>query len=504
MEISRQTLGHHVDGIATVEERARTSPVFNPATGEKLYDVALADAVTVERIIGIAEEAYGVWSRETPLRRARVLFKFKELIEQNFDELAAIITLEHGKVLSDARGELTRGLEVIEFACGIPHLQKGEHSLNVGPGVDSYSYMQPLGVCAGITPFNFPAMVPMWMYPIALACGNSYILKPSEKDPYFSHRMAEYLVGAGLPKGVFNVINGDKQAVDLLLSDQRVKAVSFVGSTQVAKYVYEKGSKHGKRVQALGGAKNHLVLMPDAEPNGAVSALMGAAFGSAGERCMAVSVAVCVGDNVADRLVSTLSEKIAKMRVGPGSGSAKEPHMGPLITKEHAVAVTSYIDIGEAEGATVAVDGRGLVVVGNENGFFVGPTVFDHVKKGMQIYDEEIFGPVLSVVRVSSLDEAMELINSHEYGNGASIFTQSPKAARRFSEGIKVGMVGINIGVPVPMAFHSFGGWKRSMFGALNVHGTDGIRFYTQMKTITKRWPDQPLSESFFSMPTMT
>jgi len=504
VETSRQTLGHYVDGQTTVETDVRNSPVFNPATGEKQYDVALADADTVARVIGIAHEAYEQWSRVTPLRRSRVLFKFKELIEQNFDELAAIITREHGKVLSDARGELARGLEVVEFACGIPHLQKGEHSLNVGTGVDSYSSMQPLGVCAGITPFNFPAMVPMWMYPIALACGNSFILKPSEKVPYFSHRMAKYLVEAGLPKGAFNVVNGDKQAVDVLLSDERVKAVSFVGSTPIARYIYEECSKAGKRVQALGGAKNHLVVMPDAEPKGTVGALMGAAYGSAGERCMAVSVAVCVGDDVADRLVAALTAEIADMRVGPGSGGDEEPHMGPLITKEHAAAVTSYIDTGEAEGATLVVDGRGLVVDGHENGFFVGPTLFDHVKKGMRIHSEEIFGPVLCVVRVSSLEEAMELINSHESGNGTSIFTQSARSGRQFSEGIKVGMVGINIGVPVPMAFHCFGGWKRSMFGALNVHGTDGVRFYTQMKTVTQRWPDQPTSESFFSMPTMS
>lgn len=504
METPRQILGHYVGGQTALEKDTRKSPVFDPATGEKQYDVALADAGTVARVIGIAQEAYQIWSRVTPVRRARVLFKFKQLIEKNFDELAAIITREHGKVPSDARGELTRGLEVVEFACGIPHLQKGEHSLNVGTGVDSYSYMQPLGVCAGITPFNFPAMVPMWMYPIALACGNSFILKPSEKDPYFSHRIAEYMVEAGLPKGAFNVVNGDKQAVDVLLSDARVKAVSFVGSTPIAKYIYAQGSQHGKRVQALGGAKNHLVVMPDAEPKGTVGALMGAAFGSAGERCMAVSVAVCVGDDVADQLVKALVAEIANMRVGPGSGSGDEPHMGPLISKEHMLAVRSYIDIGEAEGATLVVDGRGLVVAGNENGFFVGPTLFDHVKKGMRIHSEEIFGPVLSVVRVSSLEEAMELINEHAYGNGTSIFTQSAKAARQFSEGIKVGMVGVNIGMPVPMAFHCFGGWKQSMFGALNVHGTDGVRFYTRMKTVTQRWPDQPSSEAFFSMPTMT
>ena len=504
MDSESSTLGHFVAGQATTENAGRSAPVFNPATGVKQYDVALADSETVERVIGNAHEAFLHWSRVTPLRRSRVLFRFKELIEIYFDSLAQIITREHGKVLSDARGELRRGLEVVEFACGIPHLQKGEHSLNVGTGVDSFSCMQPLGVCAGITPFNFPAMVPMWMYPIALACGNTFVLKPSEKDPLFSHRMAELLISAGLPEGVFNVVNGDRHAVDVLLQDHRVKAVSFVGSTPVAEYIYQEGSRHGKRVQALGGAKNHMVIMPDADLPQTVDALMGAAYGSAGERCMAISVAVCVGDETADKLVRALQEAISEMRVGPGGEDDDEPDMGPLITKEHAESVRSYIGVAEEDGASVVVDGRDFLVEGHENGFFVGPTLVDNVKEGMRVHAEEIFGPVLCVMRAESLEEAIGIVGRHEFGNGTAIFTQSARAARRYTEQVQAGMVGVNIGVPVPMAFHCFGGWKRSMFGALNVHGTDGVRFYTQMKTVTQRWQDGSNGTSAYSMPTLS
>ena len=492
-----------VNGQHQNSESGRAAPVYNPASGEQVSTVALSSAEETEHAITVAQKAFETWSKVTPLRRARVLFKFKELLEKNADEIAALITSEHGKVLSDAKGELTRGLEVVEFACGIPHLQKGEHSLNVGSGVDSYSYMQPLGVCAGISPFNFPVMVPMWMFPIAIACGNSFVMKPSEKDPSSTMKIAELLTEAGLPNGVFNIVNGDKEAVDVLLTDDRVKAVSFVGSTPIAEYIYSTASQYGKRVQALGGAKNHMVVMPDADQEQVVSSLLGAAYGSAGERCMAISVAVCVGDQVADKLIERLKEEIYEMRVGPGVGSDQEAHMGPLITKEHADKVKYYIDLGEEEGATLVVDGRSFVATGNEGGFFVGPTLFDNVSKEMRVYQEEIFGPVLCVLRVNSREEAIKLINDHEYGNGTAIFTRDGDSARQFSEKIEVGMVGINVPIPVPMAFHSFGGWKRSLFGPLHMHGTDGVRFFTKMKVITSRWPTEQRSGNEFTMPTM-
>lgn len=498
-----KTIDNFINGELVTSKSGRFSPVYNPATGEQQANVVLSNAEETAHAISAAKSAFANWSKVTPLNRARVMFKFKQLLEENKERIANTITAEHGKVYSDAMGELTRGLEVVEFACGIPHLQKGEHSLNVGRNVDSYSMMQPLGVCAGIAPFNFPAMVPMWMFPIAIATGNTFVLKPSEKDPTVPLILAELLKEAGLPDGVFNVINGDKEAVDVLLSDQRVEAVSFVGSTPIAEYIYATASEHGKRVQALGGAKNHMVVMPDADPKQVVNSLMGAAYGSAGERCMAISVAVCVGDEVADKLVSMLESEIDSMIVGPGVGLPQEAHMGPLISRQHADNVIKYINSGVEQGADLIRDGRALNVVNNEQGYFVGPTLFDNVKPGMRIYDEEIFGPVLCVVRVNSYEEAAELINAHEYGNGTSIFTRDGDTARQFSEEIQVGMVGINVPIPVPMAFHSFGGWKRSLFGSLHMHGPDGVRFYTRMKTVTARWPSGIRAGNEFSMPTM-
>ena len=498
-----QLIGNFINGKLTASASTRTAPIFNPATGEQTKSVSLSTVSETEAAIGVAQTAFETWRKITPLNRARVMFRFKALMEDNIDQLAQMITLEHGKVISDAKGELTRGIEVIEFACGIPHLLKGEHSLNVGRGVDSFSLMQPLGVCAGISPFNFPVMVPMWMFPIALACGNTFVIKPSEKDPSVIMRVAELLTEAGLPDGVFNIVNGDKESVDVLLSDTRVHAISFVGSTPIAEYIYTTGSKHGKRVQALGGAKNHMIVMPDAEVKQVTSALMGAAYGSAGERCMAISIAVCVGDETADRLIEQLKQEIEVMIVGPGSGLAEEAHMGPLVSKVHADKVLSYIDSGVKDGASLLVDGRAFSVKNHEQGYFVGPTLFDHVKPGMRIYDEEIFGPVLCIVRVDSYDEAVALINSHEYGNGTSIFTTDGDSARQFCEQVQVGMVGVNIPIPVPMAFHSFGGWKRSVFGPLNMHGNDGVRFYTKMKTVTARWPKGQQTTNTFSMPTM-
>ena len=499
-----ETLGNFIRGTRTASTSGRLAPVFNPATGEQRLGVGLASEEETRAAISAAQNAFASWKAVTPLNRARVMFAFKALVEEHRRELVELITLEHGKVLSDADGELTRGLEVVEFAAGIPHLLKGEHSLNVGRGVDGYSLMQPLGVCAGISPFNFPAMVPMWMFPVAIACGNTFVMKPSEKDPSVTLRLAELLTEAGLPDGVLNIVNGDKVAVDVLLADERVQAVSFVGSTPVAEYVYTTGSACGKRVQALGGAKNHMLIMPDADPEQVVQSLMGAAYGSAGERCMAISVAVCVGDEVADTLVDRLGQEIDAMRVGPGSGLEHEAHMGPLISAQHAARVRQYIDSGVEEGATLRRDGRNFRFSRDNRGFFVGPTLLDHVKQGMRIYEEEIFGPVLCVVRVSSRDAGVRLINEHEFGNGTAIFTRDGDTARRFCEEIQVGMVGVNVPIPVPMAFHSFGGWKRSLFGPLHMHGPDGVRFYTRMKSVTARWPGAQSADSGFSMPTMT
>ncbi|MEW7866723.1 CoA-acylating methylmalonate-semialdehyde dehydrogenase [Aeromonas diversa] len=493
-------LGNFIDGRHCASHSGRVAPIHNPASGEETGRVALASAAECAEAIAVAERAFPAWAQTPPLVRARVMFRFKALVEAQRDELAALISREHGKVLSDAQGELTRGLEVVEFACGIPHLQKGEHSQNVGRGVDSWSLMQPLGVCAGITPFNFPAMVPMWMFPVALACGNSFVLKPSEKDPGLSLRLAELLKEAGLPDGVFNVINGDKEAVDVLLTDPRVQAVSFVGSTPIAEYIYATASAHGKRVQALGGAKNHMVVMPDADLDGAVSALMGAAYGAAGERCMAISVAVAVGDAVADALVARLTPLVANLRVGPGLGVTPENEMGPLISREHLARVRGYVDQGVAEGAELVVDGR---PVGHGEGYFIGGCLFDRVTPAMRVYREEIFGPVLCVVRVPDYETALDLINDHEYGNGTAIFTADGQSARDFIQRVQVGMVGVNVPIPVPMAFHSFGGWKRSLFGPLHMHGPDGVRFYTRMKTVTARWPEGERQGASFVMPTM-
>lgn len=499
-----ETVANFIHGKCITGDSQRIQAIFNPATGAQIRQVAMSTVQQTEQAIAAAQQAFPDWSRQSPLKRARILFRFKSLLEQHMDSLAKLISEEHGKVYSDAVGELTRGLEVVEFACGIPHLQKGEHSANVGTGVDSHSLMQPLGVCAGITPFNFPAMVPMWMFPIALATGNTFVLKPSEKDPSLAVRLAQLLKESGLPDGVFNVVQGDKEAVDVLLTDSRVQAVSFVGSTPIAEYIYNTASAHGKRCQALGGAKNHCILMPDADMAMATNAIMGAAFGAAGERCMALSVVVAVGDNTADTLCSQLEQQIATLRVGPGLGHQPENEMGPLISHAHRAKVLGYIDSGEAQGAQLRVDGRGLKVAGNEEGYFVGPTLFDHVTPEMTIYKEEIFGPVLSVVRAADYQSALNLINQHEYGNGTAIFTRDGGTARRFCEEVQVGMVGVNVPIPVPMAFHSFGGWKRSIFGPLNVHGQDGVRFYTRMKTITARWPESHHQQgAAFSMPTL-
>lgn len=493
------SIGHLING-QLVNGGCRTQPVFNPATGASHKVVQLADKATVEQAIASAQAAFPAWRNTPPLKRARVMGKLKELLEANATKICELITDEHGKVLADSLGELQRGIENVEYASYAPELLKGEHSRNVGPGIDSWSELQALGVTAGITPFNFPAMVPLWMWPMAVACGNCFILKPSERDPSSTLFIAELALQAGLPPGVLNVVNGDKEAVDTLLTDPRVKAVSFVGSTPIAEYIYSEGCKHGKRVQALGGAKNHAVVMPDADIANAVAALMGAAFGSCGERCMAVPLAVCVGDNTADQVIEALKVEIAKMKVGPGTEPLSD--MGPLVTRPHFEKVKGYVDQGVKEGATLVVDGRGLSVPDHEDGYYLGPCLFDHVKPGMVTYQEEIFGPVLGVVRVQSLGEAMALIDAHEYGNGTCIFTRDGEAARYFSDHIQVGMVGVNVPLPVPVAYHSFGGWKRSLFGDLHAYGPDAVRFYTKRKTITQRWPSAGVREgTVFSFP---
>jgi len=491
---------HFLNGKVFEGSSKRTSNIFNPATGENAAKVNLASKADIDFAVSKAKQAFSEWSNKPPVTRARVLFKFKEIIEKNSDQLTKLIVQEHGKVYEDAKGSLTRGLEVVEFACGIPHLLKGEFTENVGTDVDSWSTRQPLGVCAGITPFNFPAMVPMWMFPLAIACGNTFILKPSEKDPSCSIKLAELFKEAGLPDGVFNVMNGDKESVDALLTNKDVAAISFVGSTPIAKYIYENAAKNEKRVQALGGAKNHCIVMPDCDIDQAVNGLMGAAYGSAGERCMAQSVAVAVGD-IGDSLVNKLSKKIESLKVG--SGLDKTSEMGPLITKEHLNKVRGYVDLGVEEGAKLLVDGRNIKLQGFEKGFYIGGCLFDHVKPNMRIYKEEIFGPVLSVVRVKDFESAVNLVNNHEFGNGTSIYTRDGDVGRTYANKIKVGMVGINIPIPVPMAFHSFGGWKRSLFGDQHMHGTEGVRFYTKLKTITSRWPSGLRSDPEFIMPTM-
>jgi malonate-semialdehyde dehydrogenase (acetylating)/methylmalonate-semialdehyde dehydrogenase len=473
--------------------------VFNPATGATIARVTLADRAQVARAVAAASDAFPAWANTAPLKRARVLFNFKALLDANQDALAAAITREHGKVLSDAKGEMTRGIEVVEFACGIPQLLKGQHSDNVGGGIDNWSLRQPVGVCTGITPFNFPAMVPLWMFPVAIACGNTFVLKPSERDPSPSLILAELFERAGGPPGVLNVVQGDKDAVDALLEHRDVAAVSFVGSTAVAEHIYTHGTKHGKRVQALGGAKNHLVVMPDADLDQAADALVGAGYGSAGERCMAISVAIAVGDT-GDRLVDALTQRIGKLEVN--DGTAPRADMGPLVTAEHRDKVRAYIDDGVRAGATLVVDGRGLRVAGRENGFFLGPTLFDHVRPEMRIYREEIFGPVLCIVRAADFGEAIAIANAHEYGNGMACYTNDGRVAREFTRRIKAGMVGINVPIPVPMAFHSFGGWKRSLFGDHHIYGEEGVRFYTRYKSVMQRWPDSAGKGPEFTMPT--
>ncbi len=502
METAMTLVPHLIGGTADAPTDTRSADIMNPATGETVGRVPLASRTTVESAIAAAEAAFPAWRATPPAKRARVMFRFRQLLEDHADRICAAITREHGKTLEDARGELTRGIENVEYACGIADLLKGEHSKNVGPGIDSWSEFQPLGAVAGITPFNFPAMVPLWMFPVAVACGNSFILKPSERDPSASLLVAQLAQEAGLPPGVLNVVHGDKEAVDTLLTDPRVQAVSFVGSTPVAEYVYATGSAHGKRVQALGGAKNHAIVMPDADLDNAVSAIMGAAYGSCGERCMAISAVVAVSDATADRVVAMLAEQVRGLKVGAGTGSGCD--MGPLVTRAHFEKVKGFVDQGVAEGAELVVDGRGLVVPGHEGGFFLGGCLFDRVTPDMSVYREEIFGPVLCVVRVKTMQEGMDLIDAHEYGNGTCLFTRDGEAARYFTDAIKVGMVGVNVPLPVPVSYHSFGGWKRSLFGDLAAYGPDGVRFYTRRKTITQRWPTGGVREGAqFSFPSM-
>ncbi|MBB4015841.1 malonate-semialdehyde dehydrogenase (acetylating)/methylmalonate-semialdehyde dehydrogenase [Chelatococcus caeni] len=492
---------HFIGGRRVAGRSGRTAAVFNPATGEETGVVALASTDEVREAVAAAKKALPEWAGTTPLRRARILNRFLRILEERTDELAAVITAEHGKVLSDARGEIQRGMEVVEFATAAPQLLKGEVTENVGTRVDSHSLRQPLGIVAGITPFNFPAMVPMWMFPVALACGNCFILKPSERDPSASLLLAAWLKEAGVPDGVFSVVHGDKEAVDAILFDPDISAVSFVGSTPIARYIYETAARTGKRCQALGGAKNHMIVMPDADMDQAVDALMGAAYGSAGERCMAISVAVPIGEKTADALIAKLEPRVRALKIGPGTDADAE--MGPLVTKQHLERVRGYVDAGVAEGAKLVVDGRGFKMQGYENGYFIGGTLFDNVTTDMKIYKEEIFGPVLAVARADSYETAARMINEHEFGNGTAIFTRDGDAAREFAHQIQVGMIGINVPIPVPMAFHSFGGWKASLFGDHHMHGPEGVRFYTRLKTITSRWPTGIRAGADFVMPTM-
>ncbi|BAN50756.1 CoA-acylating methylmalonate-semialdehyde dehydrogenase [Metapseudomonas resinovorans] len=487
------TIQHLIHGELVAGE-GRTADVFNPATGESTRKVALASRATVQQAIDSAKAAFPAWRNTPPAKRAQVMFRFKQLLEANEAVISKLISEEHGKTIEDAAGELKRGIENVEYASAAPEILKGEYTRNVGPNIDAWSDFQPLGVVAGITPFNFPAMVPLWMYPLAIACGNCFILKPSERDPSSTLFIAQLLHEAGLPKGVLNVVHGDKEAVDALIEAPEVKAISFVGSTPIAEYIYSEGTKRGKRVQALGGAKNHAVLMPDADLDNAVSALMGAAYGSCGERCMAISVAVCVGDQIADALVDKIVPQIKGLKIGAGTNCGLD--MGPLVTAAARDKVVGYIDDGVAAGAKLVVDGRGYRVAGHEDGYFVGGTLFDNVKADMRIYQEEIFGPVLCIVRVGSLEDAMQLINDHEYGNGTCIFTRDGEAARLFCDEIEVGMVGVNVPLPVPVSYHSFGGWKRSLFGDLHAYGPDGVRFYTRRKAITQRWPQRASHEA--------
>ncbi len=492
-------IAHYINGRSVSGSGGRSQPVFNPATGATPRKVLLAAVEDVNAAVAAAKHAFPAWADTPPIRRARVLNKYLSLLNEHKDTLAAMITAEHGKVFTDAQGEVTRGIDIVEFACGIPQLLKGDYTEQVSTGIDNWTMRQPLGVVAGVTPFNFPVMVPMWMFPVAIACGNCFILKPSERDPSASILMAELLTKAGLPDGVFNVVQGDKVAVDALLAHEDVKALSFVGSTPIAHYIYETGAHYGKRVQALGGAKNHMVVMPDADLEQAVDALIGAAYGSAGERCMAISVAVLVGD-VADKIVPKLAERARALKIK--NGMELDAEMGPIVTKQALERVESYIDIGVDEGAQLVVDGRGTKIVGHEHGFFTGGSLFDHVTPEMRIYKEEIFGPVLACVRVDDLAAAIELVNAHEFGNGVACFTSDGNVAREFSRRIQVGMVGINVPIPVPMAWHGFGGWKRSLFGDMHAYGEEGVRFYTKQKSIMQRWPESIGRGAEFALPT--
>ena len=495
-------LNHVINGAATVGSSSRTGPVFNPATGEQVAEVNLANNADVDAAVAAAQAALPGWSALPPLRRARIMFAYNELILKHTDELAEMITTEHGKTIEDAKGDILRGREVVEFACGIPHLLRGDFTEDVGTGVDAYTIRQPVGVCAGITPFNFPAMIPLWMFPLSIACGNTFILKPSERDPSCPIRLVELAQEAGVPDGVINLVNGDKESVDAILTHDGIDAVSFVGSTPIASYIYSTAAAHGKRVQALGGAKNHMVVMPDADMDQAVDALISAGYGSAGQRCMAVSVAVAVGDETADALVEKLTPQIQELKIGPGN--ADDIEMGPVVTKQAHERILALIDQGEKEGATLAVDGRGLKLQGYENGYFMGGTLFDHVTEDMAIYKQEIFGPVLALVRSNDYESAVDLVNRNEYGNGTAIFTRDGDAARDFAERVQIGMVGVNVPIPVPVAYHSFGGWKRSLFGDMHMHGMEGVRFYTRQKAITSRWPKSGVRNGHsLTMPTM-
>jgi malonate-semialdehyde dehydrogenase (acetylating)/methylmalonate-semialdehyde dehydrogenase len=478
----------------------RRVPVFNPATGEQSAELPLSTLSELNEAVASAKKAQVAWGNTPPMKRARIMFRFKALLDQHADDLAREISKEHGKVHDDALGEVARGIDCVDFACGIPQLLKGEFSRNVGPSIDSYSDRQPLGVVAGITPFNFPAMVPMWMYPAAIACGNAFILKPSERDPSASMLAWNLFMEAGLPEGILNIVHGDKEMVDGILDHPDIKAVSFVGSTPIAEYVYKRGTAAGKRVQALGGAKNHMVIMPDADLDQAADALMGAGYGSAGERCMAISVAVPVGKETGDALIAKLKPRVESLKIGPATD--KDAEMGPVVTKQHRDKILGYIDSGVEQGADLVVDGRGFSLQGYEGGYYVGGTLFDNVTPGMTIYKEEIFGPVLSVVRANDYNEAVKLINDHEYGNGTAIFTRDGDAAREFADKIEVGMVGVNVPIPVPVAYHSFGGWKRSLFGDHSIYGPEGVHFYTRLKTVTTRWPAGIKGGAEFSFPT--
>jgi len=496
-----QVIENAVGGKRYVSSSTRRVPVFNPATGEQSAELPLSTLSELNEAVASAKKAQVAWGNTPPMKRARVMFKFKALLDQYADDLAREISKEHGKVHDDALGEVARGIDCVDFACGIPHLLKGEFSRNVGPSIDSYSDRQPLGVVAGITPFNFPAMVPMWMYPAAIACGNAFILKPSERDPSAPMLAWNLFMEAGLPEGILNVVHGDKEMVDGILDHPDIKAVSFVGSTPIAEYVYQRGTQAGKRVQALGGAKNHMIIMPDADLDQAADALMGAGYGSAGERCMAISVAVPVGKATADALIDKLKPRVEALKIGPATD--KDAEMGPVVTKMHRDKILGYIDSGVEEGASLVVDGRGFKLQGYENGYYVGGTLFDNVEPEMKIYKEEIFGPVLSVVRRESFKDAVDLIHGHEYANGTAIFTRDGDAAREFADKIEVGMVGINVPIPVPVAYHSFGGWKRSLFGDHSIYGPEGIHFYTRLKTVTTRWPAGIKGGAEFTFPSL-